>query len=90
MNLSFSMVGAYLEGITDHPQKVMTDLGIVYQHPTPQSITDSWWFWNCENVPDTLPKYLSVLDVDPDDCIGCGLNEELAEMIKSYKKRSQE
>jgi hypothetical protein len=65
MHLRFDMITAYHSGATEHPQKVMKDLGITYEDATPQSIADQWWFWNCENVPDTLPRYLSELNVDP-------------------------
>jgi len=70
---------------SNHPQKVMKELGITYQHATPQSIGDQWWFWNCENVPDPLPGYLTVLYIDPKDAIGWGLSKEDAENILNYK-----
>ena len=64
-----------------HPQVVMKELCITYQHATPQSIGDQWWFWNCDNIPDSLPKYLYELIVDPMKCIGFGLSEETANAI---------
>ena len=69
----------------DHPQKVMKELGITYQHATPQSIADQWWFWNCENVPEQLPPYLKVMDLNPMEQIGWGLSKEDAEKIRDYK-----
>lgn len=66
-----------------HPQEVMRELGITYQHSTPQSMGDQWWFWNCENIPSTLPKYLSELNVKPHDAIGYGLSKEDADKIAS-------
>jgi len=69
-----------------HPQLVMKSLGITYQHATPQSISDSWWFWNCENIPDELPKYLTVRDWNPMEMIGWGLSEEDAISIRDYKR----
>jgi len=76
-----------------HPQIVMASLGITYQHATPQSIGDQWWFWNCENLPDKLPGYLGELRqftgdkkmIDPMECIGFGLSKEVAEQIRDYK-----
>lgn len=68
----------------EHPQKVMRDLGITYQHATPQSLGDQWWFWNCENVPDPLPEMLRVAELDPHKCIGYGLSKEDADKIASY------
>jgi len=69
-----------------HPQLVMKELGITYQHATPQSLNDTWWFWNCENVPDELPSYLTVSDWDPMKMIGWGLSEENAILIRDYKR----
>lgn len=59
----------------------MKHLGITYQHATPQSIADSWWFWNCQNVPQNLPPYLSELKVDPLAVVGRGLSQQEAEEI---------
>jgi len=86
MHLRYCMRTAEDEGITGHPQLVIKDLGITYQHATPQSIGDQWWYWNCENIPEELPKYFTVLDLDPMECIGWGLSKELAEMIRDYKE----
>jgi len=79
MHLRFSMYGAPLS----HPQQVMKELGITYQHATPQSMGDQWWFWNCQNVPEPLPDYITVLDVKPHDAIGFGLSKEMADKIAS-------
>lgn len=68
-----------------HPKAVMKELGITYQHATPQSMGDQWWFWNCENLPDELPEYISPLGTDPMKCIGWGLDQEIAEKIRDYK-----
>lgn len=64
-----------------HAQTVMRDLGIKYQMAVPQSIFDSWWFFNCENIPDELPEYIEELKVNPIDCIGHGLDEKMAKDI---------
>lgn len=64
-----------------HAQKVMKELGITYQHSTPHSLGDQYWFWDCENIPDKLPEYLSELDLDPMECIGFGLNKDEAKRI---------
>ena len=72
-----------------HAQVVMKELGITYQHSTPQSMGDQWWFWNCENIPENLPSYLTPLELDPMECIGYGLSKEVAEKIRDYdQKRS--
>jgi hypothetical protein len=69
-----------------HAQKVMKELGITYQHATPQTIGDQWWFWNCENIPEKLPSFITVLELDPMDCIGWGLSKKKAESIRDYKR----
>ncbi len=68
-----------------HPQIVMEALGITYQHSTPQSLGDQWWFWNCEGLPEVLPKFLIILDLNPMEQIGWGLSKEDAEKIRDYK-----
>ena len=85
-HLKYSYMTAQLKcGEMRHAQKVMKDLGITYQHATPQSIGDQWWFWNCENIPEKLPEYLTELDANPMECIGFGLTKEDAEKIRDYK-----
>ena len=78
MHLQFDIVGAYLMGNNARPQSIMQDLGITYQHCTPQSINDTFWFWNCKNVPDHLPSYIYPLGAKAMDSIGWGLSEEQA------------
>ena len=65
-----------------HPLEIMKRLGITYQHATPQSMRDEWWFWNCENMPKELPPYLEVADWNPMKMIGWGLSKEDAEKIR--------
>lgn len=72
--------------IKEHPVTVVENLGITYQHRTPQSMSSEWWFWNCENIPVKLPDYLREDDLDPMECIGYGLSKEDAEKIRDYKK----
>jgi hypothetical protein len=84
-HLRFDMQTAYHEKENGHPQLVMKTLGITYQHATPQSMGDQWWFWNCENIPAQLPKYLEFADWNPMEMIGWGLSKEDAEKIRDYK-----
>jgi len=74
-------------GYNEHPQQTMKRLGITYQHATPQSIGEQWWFWNCENVPEPLPEHFSILDLDPMESIGNGLSKENAEMIRDLAQK---
>lgn len=71
---------------TRHAEIVMKDLGIIYQQATPQSIADQWWFWNCRNLPKHLPEYLTILKVNPMECIGYGLSKETAEKIRDFEE----
>ena len=84
MHLRFDLRTAYESGEKEHAQTVMAGLGITYQHATPQSMGDQWWFWNCENTPNELPEYLTKLDLDPMECIGYGLSQENAYKISNY------
>lgn len=84
-HLRYHMQEAYYSKENRHPQEVMSVLGINYQHSTPQSICDQWWFWNCENIPQDLPKYLKKIDLNPMEYIGFGLSEEKAIAIRDYK-----
>jgi len=85
MHLRYSLRGAYDAKINRHAQLDMKDLGITYQHATPQSMGEQWWFWNCENVPNPLPEYLTVFDMEPNKCIGFGLSKDDADKIAGYK-----
>jgi hypothetical protein len=85
-NLKFNYLTAYMNGVKGHAQEVMEKLGITYQHATPQTMGDQWWFWNCENIPEELPEYITELKSKPMDCIGFGLSEEDAIKIKKGEK----
>lgn len=73
-------------GLVGHPQRVMKELGITYLHSVTQSISDTWEFWCCENVPENLPSGIEVKDWNPMDRIGWGLGQEMAEKIRDYGK----
>ena len=85
-HLRYSMIAAE-QGFNEkrNPVEVMKALGIKYQHATPQSMGDQWWFWNCENLPKQIPVLLTELDADPMECIGYGLSKKEAELIRDYK-----
>lgn len=87
MHLRYCMLTAHYERRENrHPQIVMKELGITYQHSTPQSMGDQWWFWNCENLPEELPEFLTELKLKPNDCVGFGLSKEDAIKISKYQK----
>lgn len=64
-----------------HAQQIIREFGITYQKAVPQSICDSWDFWNCKNLPENLPSYIEIVDADPYKYIGYGLSEDDAKMI---------
>ena len=70
----------------EHPKETMKRLGITYQHATPQSIADQWWFWNCQNIPDPLPQHFSILLANPLEYINFGLSTEKALDIFNFEK----
>ena len=86
MHLKFDLMYGATDGEIrpGHPQKVMRELGIKFQYMTPQTIFDEWWFWNCQNIPNPLPPFLSILSVDPMDMIGRGLSKEVAIEIRDF------
>ena len=63
----------------------LEDLGITYSHMTHQPMGDCTWYWNCRNVPSTLPYYIKELNIDPMNQIGWDLSEEEAKQIKEMQ-----
>lgn len=62
-----------------HPQSVMEELEINYKLAVPQSISDSWWFFNCENLPSETPEFLTIKEnINPLDYVGYGVSEQEA------------
>ena len=85
-HITLNFYTASYENENRHPLDIMKFLGITYQHKTPQSMGDCWWFWNCENIPDVLPSYIKELEIDdPLKYVGWGLSEEDALKIKNYE-----
>ena len=60
-HLTLNFYTASYENENRHPLDIMKSLGITYQHKTPQSMGDCWWFWNCKNIPEVLPSYIKEL-----------------------------
>lgn len=91
MHLRYDMMKAGL-GCNEnrHPQEVMRELGITYQHATPQSICEQWWFWNCEGVSESLPEYLTELQLDPLKMVGYGLSEKKAQEISDFSRKLEQ
>jgi len=62
-HLSFSYQGARALGDNRPAITVMRELGIKYQSFLPHKIDDSCWFWNCGNIPEALPEYITELNI---------------------------
>lgn len=73
-------------GIPIPASDFMKALGITYQLAVPQSMTDTWWFFNCDNMSDAMPSRLRVLDKTAQQCVGWGLSQHMAEEIKARCK----
>lgn len=56
--LRYSMRTAFDIGITDHPQKVMREMGYTVLGAVPQSVYEQWWF-TVEDFIEPLPEFLS-------------------------------
>jgi len=84
--IKYCCIAAFHENESRHPQDVMSSLGITYQHSTPQSIVDQWWFWIPEGEGFELPKFITITYKNPMKNIGNGLNKETAKFLRDYKK----
>lgn len=48
-------------GKSPHAQDAMRHMGITYKTAEPSPLTDSWRFFDCENIPDAPhPKWMRV------------------------------
>lgn len=71
-----------------HPRQVIKDAGITYTHAIPQTISDEWWFFNCENVMPHVEGVISTLEIDDArEYIGWGLSAKQAEEINNYQNK---
>jgi hypothetical protein len=72
-----------------HAQVCLRELGVTYQLAVPQSMGDCWWFFNCENVPEELPGWISVRDFgDLNTLVGFGLSQKNADALIAAKATS--
>lgn len=83
--IRYCCYGARIASENRHPQVVMSELGITYEHATPQSMGDQWWFWIPHNMPEKLPDFITVSEHDPLESIGFGLSKDAAEKLRDYK-----
>lgn len=59
MNLTYSLQGAYMAGVTKHPQIDLKDIGIRFATWDADTINCQILLGGCENVPDKLPSYIT-------------------------------
>lgn len=83
--LRLDLHGMFDAGITQHAQVWMKEQGISYFYAVPQSMADQWWFYHPQNLPSTLPSFVSVQEVDPFRHVGWGLSEQGAKKISEFK-----
>lgn len=88
MDLRYDLIGADYAGEKRHPQEVMKALRIHYIHATPQSISDEWWFWCCEQMTQKpLPDYIQPMTLgNAFDYVGWGISKETAKIIEDYRQ----
>lgn len=65
--------------------EALNDTGIYYTDIMRKF--NGFWLWNCENVPDPLPGYLRILDINLMDSIGKGIPQEDAQRILLHSQR---
>lgn len=63
--LKYCLRTAYNEGINEHPQIVMKNLGYKLIGSVPQTMGDCWWF-TVEKIIKPLPPYLRKTNYDFD------------------------
>lgn len=72
MNIRFDMLWGHFDKSPENtgeihdlanmnPQMAMHLMGITYKKASPQSICDQWWFYDCDNLPEPLPSFLTEL-----------------------------
>jgi hypothetical protein len=88
-HLRFDMEVAYKSGVKGFPPQVIEELGITFQHANIQGMVEQWWFWNCENIPEQLPGYITVANWNPMELIGFALSQEQAEKIRDYNHKNE-
>lgn len=59
-----------------HAQTVMQELGITWVNQIPDSMSDDWKFYGCENIPGILPAYVTVHEMNKWDYERSGLTAQ--------------
>lgn len=58
VNFHFDMWAQAEAKANGHPEAIVKDLGITWEHSWCTPVADRWTFTNCQNVPDELPGFL--------------------------------
>lgn len=59
--LRYCLITASINGVNEHPQTQMKNLGYKVLGGVPQSIADCWWF-TVEEFIEPLPPYLTKME----------------------------
>jgi hypothetical protein len=59
----YDMYGAFRNGINEHPQKQMKNLGCNVVKAEPVTVADCWWF-RVDNDIENVPEYLYSMSDD--------------------------
>ena len=59
-----------------HAIDAMNDLGITYKSAIPQSLGDQWVFYDCQNIPESLPRYASLREMNNRDYEDSGITPQ--------------
>jgi hypothetical protein len=61
--------------------QIVRDLGLTYSLWVPQTLYDQIWLFNCDNLPDPFPPFISEITESPRSLIGYGLSAQDAEDV---------
>lgn len=62
IDLRYCMQTAYEEGIKMSPRSIIHKLNIQFKKWIPQTLGDQIWLLDCTNIPNPLPKYVTVIE----------------------------
>jgi len=62
-NLRLELISySFREKIEMHPQKYIESLGITYKDCVGVSIADVFMFYDCANIPNELPYFITLIE----------------------------
>ena len=59
------------------------EYGITFKHAVGQTMGDQTWYFDCSNIPDSLPEGYSILKGELEKFIGWGLSEDDVKTLKT-------